>query len=80
MSKYLGRVMTAGDDDWPVVEVNLQKARNSWGRMLQTLIPEGVDPKVSGHFFKALFQLVVLRGAKTWVLIPRMERALITNY
>ena len=71
--------MTAGDDDWPEVEVNLQKARNSWGRMLQILIPEELNPKVSGHFFKALFQVVVLCGADTWVLTPRMERALITN-
>ena len=28
---YLGRVMTAGDDDLPSVAGNLQKARTSWG-------------------------------------------------
>ena len=28
---YLGRVMTAGDDDWPAVAGNLNKARRSWG-------------------------------------------------
>ena len=28
--KYLGRVMTAGDDDWPAVAGNLKKARRSW--------------------------------------------------
>ena len=27
--KYLGRVMTAGDDDWPEVAGNLVKARKS---------------------------------------------------
>ena len=26
---YLGRVMTAGDDDWPAVAGNLAKARKS---------------------------------------------------
>ena len=31
--KYLGRVMTAGDDDWPAVAGNLSKARKSWGRL-----------------------------------------------
>ena len=27
--KYLGPVMTAGDDDWPVLVGNLSKSRNS---------------------------------------------------
>ena len=27
---YLGRVMTAGDDDWPAVAGNLAKARRRW--------------------------------------------------
>ena len=35
--KYLGRVMTAGDYDWPVLVCNLQKARKSWGRMSRIL-------------------------------------------
>ena len=54
--------MTVGDDDWPEVEFNLKKARNSWGRMLQILIPEGVDPKVSGHFFQGL----IPGGSAVW--------------
>ena len=29
--KYMGRVMTAGYDDWPAVVYNIQKARKSWG-------------------------------------------------
>ena len=33
--KYLRRVITPGDDDWPAVADNLQKAMKSWGRMLQ---------------------------------------------
>ena len=48
--RYLGRVMTAGDDDWPAVIGNLQKARKSWGRLLRILIRERADLKVSGHF------------------------------
>ena len=31
--KYLGRVITPRDYDWPAVAGNLQKARKSWGRM-----------------------------------------------
>ena len=35
--KYLGRVITVVDDDWPVLVGNLQKARKSWGRMSRIL-------------------------------------------
>ena len=48
--RYLGRVMMVGDDDWPEVVVNLQKARNSCGRLSRILSREGAYPKVSGHF------------------------------
>ena len=31
--KYLGRVLTEGDDDWPAVAGNLEKAWKIWGRL-----------------------------------------------
>ena len=43
---------------------------------MRILRREGADPKVSGHFYKAVLKAVFLFGAKTWVLTPRMERAL----
>ena len=42
---YLGRVMTAGDDDWPAVAGNLAKARKSWGGMQGILRREGATPR-----------------------------------
>ena len=74
--KYLGRFMTAVDDDWPALVGNLRKARKSWGRLSRILSREGADPNVSGHIFKAVTQVVLLFGAETRVLTPRMERAL----
>ena len=74
--KYLKRVMAAGDDYWPEVAGSLQKARKIWGQMSRILSRKGSDPKVSGHFFKAVVQAVFLFGAETWVLTPRTERAL----
>ena len=74
--KYLGRVMTAGDDDWTAVAGNLVKARKSWGSLPQILGREGADKRVSGNFFKAVVQEVVLFGAETWLLTPRIERDL----
>ena len=73
---YLGRVMTAGDDDWPEVAGNLAKARKSWGRMQGILRREGATPRISGNFFKAVVQQVLLFGAETWVVTPKMEQAL----
>ena len=29
--KYMRRILTAGDDDWPAVAGNLGKARKIWG-------------------------------------------------
>ena len=46
------------------------------GELYWILIREGADPKVSGYFYKAVAQAVLLFGAETWVLAPRMERAL----
>ena len=62
---YLGRVTSAGDDDWPVVAGNLAKARRSWGRLQRILGREGVTARISGSFFKAVVQQVLLFGAET---------------
>ena len=44
--------------------------------MSRILSREGADKKVSGNFFKAVVQAVLLFGAETWVLNPKIERAL----
>ena len=76
--KYLGRILTEGNDDWPVVAGNLGKDRKSWGRLQGILSREGATKKVLRNSFKAVVQQVLLFWAKTWVMSPRMERALIT--
>ena len=73
---YLGRVLMAGDDDWPEVVTKLEKARRSWGRLSRLLGREGADPKVLRTFYTAVTQAVLIFGAETWVLTPRMEKAL----
>ena len=69
-------MLTAGEDDWPVVSGNLGKVRKSGGQMKRILSREGADKRVSGDFFKAVVQQVLLFGAEMWVLTPRIERAL----
>ena len=44
--------------------------------MTKILSREGADKRVSGKFFKAVVQQVLLFGEETWVLNPRIERAL----
>ena len=69
-------MLTAGDDDWLEVVGNLGKAQKCWGRLSRVLGCEGADPKVSGKFYKAVAQSVLLFGAETWVLTQRTEKAL----
>ena len=62
--KYMGRILTEGDDDWPEVAGNLGKARKSWGRLQGVLSREGATKRVLGNFFKALVQNVLLLGRR----------------
>ena len=48
---YLGRVLTAADDDWPAVVGNLRKGRKRWLRLERILGWEGAIPRVSGGCF-----------------------------
>ena len=52
--KYLGRILTEGDNDWPAVAGNLGKARKSWVILQGILSREGATKRVSGNFFKAV--------------------------
>ena len=58
--KYLGRVLTAGDNDSPSLTGNLRKYRKSWMWMTKLLIREEADPKVWGLLIKAVVQAVLL--------------------
>ena len=44
--------------------------------MLLILSSEGAAPWVSGFFFKALVQVVLLFGEETWFVTPRMGKSL----
>ena len=53
-------MLTTVDDDWLAVVGNIGEARKSWGRLSRVLSREGSDPKVSGHFYKAVAKGVLL--------------------
>ena len=70
--KCLGRLQLAADYEWLVVVQNLVKEQMVWQRMLRIMSREGEGPQVSGFFFESVIQLVLLFGAETWVVTPRM--------
>ena len=55
---------------------NMMKASKSWARLLIIMGSEGENKRVSGIFFKAVVQAVLLLGAEMWVMTHRMGWAM----
>ena len=70
--KYLERVISAANDEYPSVVGNLAKAWVVWHRLARILSREEAAMRVSGLLFKYVVQSVMLFGAETWVFTPRM--------
>ena len=68
--------MTVSDEDLPEFVGNLRKERKIWARLSRILGREGANPRVSGMFFKAVVQAVLLLGAEMWVITPRIGLSL----
>ena len=65
-------MISAADDYWPAVANNLSQARKVWSRTSRILSRDGAAPWVYGFCFKDVVQAVLLFGAETWVVNPRM--------
>ena len=74
--KYLGRIHTVVDDDYPTVVINLQKSRHNWERLMRVMGREGVDAHNSVHIYLVVVQSVIIFGSETWVMTPRIVRLL----
>ena len=74
--KYLGRILSSQDDDWPAIRRQLRTAQGRWARVSRVLTREGANPRVSGMFYKAICQTVLLHGSETWVVKRTTLRAL----
>jgi hypothetical protein len=71
--KYLGRLLTYDYNDSQATRSNLKKARKSWARISHVLRAENASPEVSGVFYKATVQAMLLFGSETWKLSPAEE-------
>ena len=74
--RYLEQVILAADNNWLAVVKNLSWARTIWRRMLRILRREGAAMWLSGLFFKAVVQAVLLLGLETLVVTTLTGKAL----
>ena len=74
--KYLGRIVSDTDTDWPALQRNLQKARGRLARISPVLAWEGASPSVAGMFYRAAVLSIALYGSETWVWTDRMVVAI----
>ena len=74
--KYLNYIITSLDDAWPELVGNLNNVMKRWVWLLIILRREGVNPRVSGMFFKAVVQVVLLFGSEMWVMTPAWDGTL----
>ena len=74
--KYLGRLLTATDDNRLAVISNLREARKIWYRLDRIFGKEGAYTWTLGHFYVTVFQAIPLFGSETWVVTPPHSAAL----
>ena len=73
---YLGRFLTAYDNNFTVVVNNLRNAQSKWERFSSIFGWEGFDARTAGTFYKAIVQVALLFELETWVMTPRVRRIL----
>jgi hypothetical protein len=64
--QYLGRLLAQDDDNIQAIRNQIRKARGTWARIGQVLTGENTPPRVSGKFYKAIIQSVLLYESETW--------------
>ena len=74
--KYLGRVLSASDDDWPAVIWNLRRVRQKWVYLSQVIRRYGSDACMLGIFYISVVQVVLLYRSESWVVSPQIGKAL----
>ena len=55
-------------DDFLAVVENLKEALKRWERLSRIIGWEGVEPRISGNFYKAVVQVTLLFGEENWVM------------
>lgn len=74
--KYLGRILTDTNSDWPSLYHNLLKARRRWALVSRILEKEGASVRARGMFYKSIVQSILLFGSETWTVTGAMLKVL----
>ncbi len=74
--KYLGRPMSCTDNDAAAVFRNISLARKKWAMCRRILARDDATPQISGMFYKAIVQTVLLFSSETWVVTPTLLQQL----
>jgi exonuclease III len=70
--RYLGRPVNSFGDDLYSLMYNINKARGRWARVSRVLRRQGATSKISGYFYKAVVQSVLLYACETWTVTKKM--------
>ena len=62
--KYLGMVLLAADDKWPVVVRDLRKACQKWAQLTRVMSREGADARTLGRIDFAVVQFFFCTGRR----------------
>ena len=74
--RYMGRMLSSTNNDWPDMERNLRRVQGKWVRLEEILGREVADKRTVRRSYVAVVQAVLLFGSETWVLTPRLEKSL----
>jgi hypothetical protein len=73
---YLGRTLTATNDDTLAIHLAIAKAKKKWAELRRILGQKPVKPKTFGRFYKAIVLNVLLYGSESWQINQRSLDAL----
>ena len=75
--KYLGRIITDTNDDLEAIDLQLKKARMTFGRIGKIIKKKTKgSPKTMAIFYKVIIQLVLLYGSELWVISKHAHKKL----
>ena len=74
--QYLLQTLLSTENDRTAVERNLRRERGNRVSLAKILGREGTYKRTTGRFYVAVVRAVLLFGSETWVLTPRLEKAL----
>ena len=68
--KYLGHILSHGNNNVPEMRQNLKQAWATWRRISKILTREEIPAPVAGTFYHTVVVTMVMYSSKAWVPPP----------